>query len=80
MDNSGEIEQKKQKVLDMCICPQCPSWVECNEKGGFCFLTIGKSSYISEEKGCICPGCPVTDDMGLAHDYYCTKGSEEEQS
>ena len=79
MNDSKEIEKKKKKVLDMCICPSCPSWEECGEKGGFCLATIGKSACIEDEKGCICPGCPVTDELGLTHDYYCTRGSEKEQ-
>jgi hypothetical protein len=41
---------------------------------------IGKSGCITEEKGCICGGCPVTNKLGLKHAYYCTKGSEREQS
>lgn len=78
--NPEEMEQKKQKVLEMCICSRCPSWTECGEKGGFCFPTIGKSSCITDEKGCICPACPVADEMSLKNDYYCTKGSEKDQS
>jgi hypothetical protein len=80
MGTQEEIEEKKRRVLEMCICPKCPSWVECGEKGGFCFPDIGKSSCITDEKGCICPGCPVVDEMELEHDYYCTRGSEKEQS
>jgi hypothetical protein len=49
-----EMEQNKTMVLSMCICNSFPSWVECGEKGGFCFPTIGKSSCITDEKGCIC--------------------------
>jgi hypothetical protein len=75
-----EMEKRKQMVLGLCTCPGCPSWVECGEEGGFCLQTIGKSSCIEEEKGCICPGCPVTEKMGLNHDYFCTRGSEKEQS
>ena len=75
-----EMKQKKEMVLSMCICPNCPSWVECGEKGGFCFPAIGKSSCIKDENGCICGGCPVTEKMGLKHIYFCTKGSEKEQS
>jgi hypothetical protein len=75
-----EMEQKKQMVLEKCICKGCPSWVECDEKGGFCFPTIGKSSCIAEEKGCICGGCPVTAKLGLKHTYFCTRGSEQEQA
>lgn len=70
--------QRTEEFLNMCICPGCPSWRECGEKGGFCLSTIGKSSCITEEKGCICPRCPVTSKKGLKHDYYCTKGSEKE--
>ncbi|MEE9505817.1 MAG: DUF2769 domain-containing protein [Thermoplasmata archaeon] len=75
-----EMEQRKNMVLQMCVCPSCPSWVECGEKGGYCFPTIGKSGCITEEKGCTCPGCPATAKMGLKHIYFCTKGSEMEQS
>jgi hypothetical protein len=75
-----EIEEKKKMVLSMCICKTCPTWIECDEKGGFCFPTIGKSKCIKEEKGCICGACPITKKMGLKHGYYCIKGSEKEQS
>jgi len=74
------MEEKRRMVLDLCVCRGCPSWVECGEEGGFCFPTIGRSSCIDKESGCICPSCPVTEKMNLNHDYYCTRGSEEEQS
>jgi hypothetical protein len=75
-----EMEEKKKMVLSMCICASCPSWVACDEKGGFCFSTIGKSKCITEEKGCICTTCPVYEKMDLKHGYFCTKGSEKEQA
>jgi hypothetical protein len=75
-----EMEEKKKMVLSMCVCGGCPSWVACDEQGGFCFPTIGKSACIKEEKGCICGKCPVTEKLGLKHIYFCTKGSEKEQS
>ena len=74
-----EMEKKKEMVLSKCVCKNCPSWVECGEKGGFCFPAIGKSGCIKEEKGCICGGCPVYTEMKLENGYYCTKGSEKEQ-
>ncbi|MFP3946333.1 MAG: DUF2769 domain-containing protein [Archaeoglobaceae archaeon] len=74
-----EMEEKKKMVLDMCICNTCPSFVDCGEPGGFCFPTIGKSSCIKEEKGCICSNCPVYSKMELKNMYYCTRGSEKEQ-
>jgi len=75
-----EMQQKKQMVLSMCICDKCPSWVECGEPGGFCFQAIGQSTCITEEKGCACGGCPVTERMGLMYTYYCTRGSAKEQA
>lgn len=75
-----EMEDRKKMVLEMCICGSCPSWVECGEEGGFCFPTIGRSGCIEEERGCTCPTCPVTEKMGLKHIYFCTRGSEKEQS
>jgi hypothetical protein len=80
MMSPEEMEKKKVWVLDNCTCPQCPSWLECGEKGGFCFPMIGKSGCIKEEKGCICGGCPVHDKLELKHLYFCTKGSEKEQA
>jgi hypothetical protein len=80
MMSPEEIEKRKEWVLENCTCMSCPSWVECDEEGGFCFQTIGKSRCIKEEKGCICGGCPVYDKLELKHLYFCTKGSEQEQS
>ena len=74
----NETQQRTEELLNMCICSGCPSWIECGEKGGFCLSAIGKSSCITDEKGCICSRCPVTGEMELKHDYYCTRGSEKE--
>ncbi len=71
------IEEKK----NMCICPGCPTYNDCAEKAQetlFCF--IGRSSVcISEEKDCVCPICPVTPDLGLTKDFFCTRSSEGQQ-
>lgn len=75
----NEMEEKKKMVLDMCTCRGCPSFQDCGEEIGYCFPTIGKSKCISDEKGCICGQCPVTEKMKLKHGYYCTRGSEMEQ-
>ena len=73
-------EQKAEFVFANCVCAKCPSWTEeCTakgEKGGYC--AIGKSGCIVEEKGCICPECPVTAKLGLKWGYYCTRGSAAE--
>jgi hypothetical protein len=43
-------EQKQEYVFTNCICKRCPSYVECEEKAGFCL--VGKSTCIKEKKGC----------------------------
>jgi hypothetical protein len=72
--------QDQRIVLALCICSSCPSWVECGERGGYCSRNVGRSRKIKKELGCICGGCPVTERMGLKHDYFCTRGSEAEQA
>lgn len=78
-----EMEKRKQMAISMCVCGNCPSYNDCardKKELAFCFPTIGKSKCITEEKGCICAGCPVTKKMGLKNVYFCTKGSEMEQN
>jgi hypothetical protein len=75
----GKKIDKKQTIIDQCICSNCPSWIECNEEGGFCVASIGKSKCIIHENGCICGGCPVYEKMKLSHMYYCIRGSEKDQ-
>ncbi|MBP2146931.1 hypothetical protein J2129_002385 [Methanofollis sp. W23] len=75
-----EMEEKKQMVLSLCTCTECPSFEDCGEEGGYCFPSIGMSACITAEKGCICGGCPVYEKMGLEHIYYCSRGSEKDQA
>lgn len=69
-------EEKAEYVYSNCICKGCPSYVECNEKAGFCLA--GKSTCIKEKRGCVCPECPVTQKMNLKWGYYCADGSAKE--
>jgi len=39
---------------------------------------VGKSGCTATKKGCLCPACPVTRELGLRHGYYCMQGSEKE--
>ncbi|HIH74545.1 MAG TPA: DUF2769 domain-containing protein [Methanosarcina sp.] len=71
--NIPSIAKQEEIVTQMCMCPECPSWIESGERGGFCLKSIPKSRYISEENGCICPGCPVADRLGLNDLYCCTR-------
>ena len=70
--------KKKQILASMCTCRGCPSYAGTGESQVM-FCGSGKSSYITEEKGCICAECPVTPEMGLKNLYYCTRGNEAEQ-
>ena len=69
-----ELKEAKEK----CNCPACPSYVNCKEHA-FCFEQIGKSRCIKEEKGCLCPACPVQDKQKFKHVFYCIRGSEKQQ-
>ena len=75
-----EIKDKEKMIIKLCICKKCPSWIECNEDGGFCSNNIGKSKCILDKIGCICGGCSVYEKMELQHMYYCIRGSEKEQN
>jgi len=73
-----QLGEMKPMAISICVCRACPSFVGCLEEIAYCFPTIGKSKCISEEKGCICGSCPLTEKMGLKHGYYCNRGSEKE--
>lgn len=77
-------EQRMKTVKErkkICICNGCPTYNECaKERNELLFCNLGKSSKcITRESGCICPACPLTEDMGLKNEYFCTRGSEDEQ-
>jgi hypothetical protein len=68
------------KAQDACICPECPTYVSCDgELVAFCLYAEGKSACITEQRGCICGGCPVHAQMGFRYGYYCVNGSEAAQ-
>lgn len=71
------IESKK----DLCICGDCPAYNDCaRENRELLYCALGNSpKCIAEETSCICLGCPITDQMGLTHEFFCTRGSEREQ-
>jgi hypothetical protein len=69
----------RKKATGLCMCPRCPSFVDCKEEIAFCLATTGKSTCIRVEKGCLCPACPVLEAEGFSHVFYCTRGSETDQ-
>ena len=73
----AEAKTKMKELKEACDCPTCPSYNRCSkvdEELLFCFA--GKSSCITDDKGCLCPSCPITHMQGLKHQYYCLRGSE----
>lgn len=68
-------------MKDLCICGDCPSYNDCaSEANELLYCVLGKSpSCITDEIICTCPDCPVTDQMGLEYEFFCTRGAEREQ-
>jgi len=60
-------------------CGGCPSYVGTGEKD-LVFCITGKSKTIKEENGCLCAACPVSGDLSLKWEYYCTRGSGTQQA
>ncbi len=70
----------KTEAEKICICPDCPTYVPCEESVSFCLYPLGQSQCISAEHGCVCGGCPVHDADNMLFGYYCTHGSEAAQA
>ncbi len=79
----SEADQQKSaaNVIGFCedYCGKCPSYEGTGEtKLGFC--TLGKSSVIHEQKGCLCAQCPISRTMSLRWNHYCSQGKAIELS
>jgi hypothetical protein len=72
---------KIETLKSMCPCPGCPTYNACAKNAKeMLFCLIGKSFHcITQDKGCICPSCPLAKDAGITLDRFCLKGSEFEQ-
>ncbi|MFH0860266.1 MAG: DUF2769 domain-containing protein [Candidatus Altiarchaeota archaeon] len=76
-----EVAERIEELKDVCksYCGECPSYTGTDETElGFC--AIGRSENITEEKGCLCGSCPITEKMSLRWSYYCTRGAGREQA
>jgi Protein of unknown function (DUF2769) len=73
--------ENREQVIYMCksYCGKCPSYRGTGEKG-FAFCFEGKSSVITQKKGCLCGKCPILKTMSLRWGYYCMNGSALELS
>jgi hypothetical protein len=65
----------REEAFGRCVCPACPSYLECETDKAFCI--IGKSKCIKIEHGCICRGCPVFKALSLSTLYFCTRGAAQ---
>lgn len=66
-----------ENLQKMCICPICPSYVKCGEPLAFCLPENSSSKCITNEMGCVCPGCPLQELKGYTGDYYCIPGRKK---
>ena len=74
----AEMAKGAEKYKAVCTCPTYNTCAKNAKELLFC--ATGKSFMcISEEKGCICPNCPVTPEWGLNHKFFCTRGAEKAQ-
>jgi hypothetical protein len=86
MNMSWEKSPKERKDLthekrEACICPSCPSYNNCaTHHNESLYCIAGKSMLcISEDKGCTCRQCTITDELGLKYHDFCMKGGEAAQ-
>ena len=77
----AEQQKKFEAFKGMCICPACPTHTECAKKGKeLLYCAIGGSFIcITEDLGCLCPTCPITNTAGLNYDRFCLRGDEFKQ-
>lgn len=79
--SDSERTKAVENLKSMCICPDCPTYTDCAKKADerlFCWFG-GSKNCITKEVDCLCPSCPVASEMGLKHDFFCTRGSEKSQ-
>ena len=77
----AQLDKDMEKYKGICNCPKCPTHTICakNAKEQV-FCLVGKSFMcISDQKVCICPTCPLTQEFVLKHTSFCIKGAEKAQ-
>ena len=75
------IKEKLEELKMMCTCPECPTNNDCAKSTKeLLFCSTGSSFHcIAESKGCLCPTCPVAEQLGLGHQSFCLMGDEKAQ-
>jgi hypothetical protein len=63
-----------------CNCERCPTYTDCSlQKAELLFCMTAKTECHVEQRGCICPTCPVHRANDFLMKYYCMNGTETEQ-
>jgi hypothetical protein len=61
--------------MTRCLCTRkCPSYSVCakiREQRFFCMKGKSPTNCVHDEVGCICPECPVGNELGKTRVYYC---------
>ena len=75
------IGKKIPDLKSQCICPDCPTYNDCAHGGRELLYCIYGRSFacITEDLGCMCPACPLIEDLGLLNLTFCLNGSEQAQ-
>ena len=83
-DEAGTARRDPGKVEELwprCICQGCPTYNACaTDAGELLYCLTGKSFHcITEDLGCVCPSCPLVDELGLDNLTFCILGAEADQ-
>ena len=75
------IGKRQAELREQCICAECPTYNACaGDAKELLYCVYGQSfRCITEDLGCICPSCPVVEEIGLINLTFCLLGSESSQ-
>ncbi len=87
MDRFDEVrltlkDKQISELRDKCICAhECPTYNTCaSDAKELLYCVYGKSfRCLTDDLGCICPACPVIEELGLVNLTFCLLGSEADQ-
>lgn len=77
----SNLARNSEHLKGECICKECPTYNACaGDAGELLYCVNGQSFHcIHDDLGCICPSCPVADEIGLVHLTFCILGTESAQ-
>ncbi len=80
-ENLSNTAAKARDLSGKCICPECPTYTSCTGEAKELLYCLNGQSFhcITEDLGCVCPACPLADELGLMNLTFCLLGSESSQ-